>query len=76
MMHFEWVSHDLMIYLQFCEEIHDVRPWFSTASGADDEEFFSAEEDGDHWTEHVEHTEHSLWKAQPLLNVAIYRCVE
>jgi hypothetical protein len=35
-------------------------------SGADDEEFFSAEEDGDHWTEHVEHTENSsLWKAQP-----------
>lgn len=32
--------------------------------GADDEEFFSAEEDGDHWTEHVEHTENSsLWKA-------------
>ena len=36
------------------------------ASGADDEEFFSAEEDGDHWTEHAEQTENSsLWKAQP-----------
>ena len=40
-------------------------PELPSIPGADDEEFFSAEEDGDHWTEHGASSS-SAWKAETL----------